>query len=49
MEFVSRIGARGKICSVYCRDPDKNLIEFVFHFSEPVLLKLTNDVGYPIM
>ena len=24
---VSKLGATGKICSVYCRDPDGNLIE----------------------
>jgi catechol 2,3-dioxygenase-like lactoylglutathione lyase family enzyme len=34
--IVSRTGARGKIRSVYCRDPDKNLIEFVLYFSKPV-------------
>lgn len=35
--IVSRTGARGKIQSVYCRDPDKNFKEVVSHLSKPVV------------
>lgn len=28
--IVSRTGARGKLRSLYCRDPDGNLVEYVY-------------------